>query len=52
MPDVFLLGGKTGGDLELLDSKFVKGRTTIYVCQNKACQSPVTLVGKALEQLE
>jgi uncharacterized protein YyaL (SSP411 family) len=52
LPDVFLLGGKTGGDLELLESKFVKGRTTIYVCQNKACQLPVTEVEKALEQLK
>jgi uncharacterized protein YyaL (SSP411 family) len=51
LPDVFLLGGKTGGDLQLLESKLVKGRTTIYVCQNKACQLPVTEVEKALEQV-
>lgn len=52
LPNIFLLGGESGGDLELLESKMVKGRTTIYVCQNKACQSPVTEVENALEQLK
>lgn len=52
LPDVFLLGGKTVGSLELLEGKLSKGKTTIYVCQNKACQLPVTEVEDALKQIK
>lgn len=52
LPDVLLLGGKNEGNLELLKNKLVKGQTTIYVCQDKACKMPVTDASKALEQLK
>jgi uncharacterized protein YyaL (SSP411 family) len=51
LPNVFLLGGKTEGKLELLEYKLVKGATMIYVCQNKVCQMPVEDPQKALSQL-
>ena len=51
LPNVFLSGGKKEGSLELHEFKLVKGQTTIYVCQNKSCQKPVTNVAKALGQI-
>lgn len=52
LPNTFLSGGKNEGTLPLLKGKKVEGQTTLYVCQNKACQLPVTTVEKALEQIE
>ena len=49
LPNVFLSGGKTDGDLEMLSEKLVKGETTIYVCRDKQCQRPVTEVSEALK---
>lgn len=51
-PNVFLSGGKNEGTLSLLEHKLLKGQTTIYVCQNKACQLPVTEVNEALKQIK
>lgn len=51
LPNVLFLGGDTEGTLALLDNKLVPGQTTIYVCQNKVCQLPVTQVDKALQQI-
>lgn len=52
LPQVFVLGGKEEGKLELLQNKRVPGATFIYVCQNKSCKFPVEEVGKALELIE
>ncbi len=51
LPDVLLLGGKNEGTLSLLENKLVKGKTTIYVCQNRVCKLPVTQVDEALKQI-
>ena len=51
LPNVFVSGGKNEGTLSLLESKLIKGQTTIYVCQNKACKLPVTAVNEALKQI-
>ena len=51
LPNVIFLGGKTAGNLSLLDNKLVPGQTTIYVCRNKTCKLPVTEVDKALAQI-
>ena len=51
LPNVFLSGGKNEGKLSLLEGKLLEGKTTIYVCQNKACKLPVTDVKQALEQI-
>ena len=50
-PNVFLSGGKNEGSLSLLENKLNKGQTTIYVCQNKICQLPVTEVKEAMKQI-
>ncbi|MCF6352949.1 MAG: thioredoxin domain-containing protein [Cyclobacteriaceae bacterium] len=52
MPNTLLLGGKTEGSLELLSMKLVKGKTMIYVCQNKTCKLPVEDVANALNQIK
>ncbi len=51
LPNVFFLGGEKEGNLALLKNKLNKGKTTIYVCQNKVCQLPTTKVGEALKQI-
>jgi uncharacterized protein YyaL (SSP411 family) len=50
LPNVFFSGGNSEGKLSLLEGKLIEGQTTIYVCQNKTCNLPVTDVNKALEQ--
>ncbi len=52
LPNALLLGGKTEGNLELLRMKLVKGKTMIYVCQNKTCKLPVEDVDAALKQMK
>ncbi|MEM9673826.1 MAG: thioredoxin domain-containing protein [Cyclobacteriaceae bacterium] len=51
LPNVLFLGGDTEGSLALLENKLVEGQTTIYVCQNKVCQLPVTQPEDALQQI-
>ena len=51
-PNVLLSGGKNEGTLALLQNKLVEEKTTIYVCQNKTCQLPVTEVNEAFKQIE
>lgn len=51
LPNVLLMGGKKEGKLALLEGKLVQGKTTIYVCQNKACKRPVQKVEDALKLL-
>ena len=52
LPNVFVSGGIEEGSLELLENKLVDGTTTIYVCQNKVCQSPTEKVKDALLQIK
>ncbi len=49
IPNAFVLGGAKEGTLDLLENKLVNGQTTLYVCKNKTCQSPVIEIEKALE---
>ena len=51
LPNVFVSGGENEGTLSLLESKLIKGQTTIYVCRNKACKLPVNEVKEALKQI-
>ena len=51
LPNVFLAGGKEEGKLPLLKDRFIEGRTTIYVCQNKICKIPVIEVADAIRQI-
>jgi uncharacterized protein YyaL (SSP411 family) len=51
LPNVILLGGRTGGSLALLENKLVPDQTSIYVCRDKTCKLPVMEVDKALQQI-
>lgn len=51
IPNRMYLGSTNDSTLPLLENKFVKGETRIYVCLNKSCQLPVTEVSEALKQL-
>ena len=52
LPNVIFMGGKGEGKLPLLKDKSVRGRTTIYVCKDKACRMPVTDTESALNQIK
>ena len=51
LPNVFLSGGMEEGDNPILKGKLVAGKTIIYVCQDKACQLPVSRVDEMLNQI-
>ena len=51
LPTAIFMGGEKE-NLPLLESKYVKGETIIYVCRNKSCKLPVRDVDKAMEQLK
>lgn len=51
IPNKILLGGKDEGSLELLEGKLSKGKTLIYVCENKSCLLPVNQASKAIDQI-
>jgi uncharacterized protein YyaL (SSP411 family) len=45
------LGTETSEYLPLLEQKFVRDKTLIYVCLEKSCKLPVEEVEKAKKQL-
>ena len=52
LPQVLWLGGQEEGNLALLQDKLIPEQTTIYVCQNRVCQRPVTQVAEALPLIQ
>ncbi|MEQ8625265.1 MAG: thioredoxin domain-containing protein [Vicingaceae bacterium] len=51
-PNKLIMGLKTDKEsIPLLEGKWTEGQTTIYVCENKVCQLPVTSAEEALKQL-
>ena len=46
-----IAGSETPSNLPLLQDRYVKGKTLIYVCENKTCNLPVDTVKQALQQL-
>ena len=51
LPMAIFMGGDKE-NLPLLENKLVKGKTFIYVCQNKTCKLPVENVAQAIQQLK
>ena len=51
LPTCLFLGGNTE-NLPLLENRYIKGSTMIYVCRNKTCKLPVELVSEAMEQIK
>ena len=53
LPNQIIIGSvNDNSKIELLENKFIKGQTTIYVCENKVCQLPVTTIAKAIKQIK
>ena len=52
LPNTVFLGGNNEGSIALLQNKLIKGKTMIYVCENKTCQQPVEEVNAALKQIK
>ena len=52
IPNKLIMGSTKSSSLPLLEMKEVNGMTMIYVCYNKACQSPVETVNEALLQIK
>ncbi len=52
IPNKLIVGSTKDSDLPLLESKFSKSETTIYVCVDGACQLPVTETHLALKQIK
>ncbi len=53
LPDKILAGSVNGNSkLGLLESRFVEGKTFIYVCENKTCKLPVEDIKAAIHLLK
>ena len=52
VPNKLLLGSFESSEIELLQKKYVQGRTMIYVCENKACQMPTSNIIDAQKLLK
>ncbi len=51
IPNKLIIGSTTESNLPLLEYKYTKNVTTIYVCIDGACQLPVTDTNEALKQI-
>ena len=51
LPDVILMGGQKESTLPLLKSKFVQGKTMIYVCEQKTCRKPTEDFDEAMNMI-
>ena len=52
IPNKLLCGAKKESELPLLENRYSKGQTRIFVCQNKVCQMPTEEPEKALELMK
>lgn len=51
-PNKLYMGCFNDSELPLLEHKYIKGETLIYVCLNKTCQLPVNEVSEAVKQIK
>ena len=51
IPNAIILRAKKESKLEIFEGRFSDGQTLIYVCQDQACQLPVSRVEEALNQI-
>ena len=52
LPNALYIASKSESEMALLQNKYVKGKTMIYVCVNKSCQLPVENYSEALSQIK
>jgi uncharacterized protein YyaL (SSP411 family) len=51
LPNIILFGGENEDSLEILKSRFIAGKTLIYICENRVCQLPLENLEKAVKQI-
>lgn len=51
LPNILYAGSQEDSSMPLLELKYVKGETRIYVCQHKVCLAPTIEVTEAVEQI-
>ena len=51
LPNTFVLGTEKESSITLLKNKYVKDKTTIYVCQKRACKYPQTVTENAVKSI-
>jgi uncharacterized protein YyaL (SSP411 family) len=49
LPNKMICGSKSPSKLPLLENRFSKGQTRIFVCENKVCQIPTEHTEKVFE---
>jgi len=52
LPNVIFAGSPHASSLPLLENRYVKDKTLIYVCENSTCKSPVENVEEALSLIQ
>jgi len=52
IPNKLIVGSNEKSELPLLQHRFDKGQTNIYICVNNACQLPTTSITEALQQVD
>lgn len=52
LKNVLILFSSVESNVEIFKSRYINGKTMIYVCKNKSCQMPVESIDEALLQLE
>ena len=52
LPNVLIAASETRSELPLFKDRFVKEKTLIYVCKNKACLLPVESVEEAMKLIK
>ncbi len=51
LPNSILVGAKEEGSIDLLQNRYVKNQTLVYLCIEGSCKLPVTSTEQALKQL-
>ncbi len=52
LPQVVFCSGTTENELPLLQNRYVRGKTLIYICKDKSCMLPVETVTEALRLIQ
>ncbi|MES2622584.1 MAG: thioredoxin domain-containing protein, partial [Bacteroidota bacterium] len=52
LPNCIFIASTQSSTLPLLEGKYKKGETFVYVCKNKTCQLPVQTVEEAMKQIK
>ena len=52
LPNIFIAGATQESKLPILENRYEDGKTYIYVCVNKACKRPETVVENAVTKMK